>query len=496
MIIGEPLVPPSLAAAPSPMPEDEVSSVAQTVARRIVADSQKIGAVAQGLTSVQANFGKVEREVLNKVFDMETFKRFVSEHNYTMDLSVKLKAKIEKLEPQAHKLRAELLQVRQLTDEQWAKFQTTMLQLRDIDQQDQVQIDHLSEWLNWLKAIEMQVLNLQQANSGLKNDQLKATDYVQSTTAILDHEQALTKEEYEKSMERHGDITKQHQYAANCRILDHQLQAQLVGLEGMRQKQHQQAMQVNKLGVGRSAQLMKLNDALRGRAQKNKRNALTIKGETKNQRDEVAALQQEGQMKLAKMREVLGSLRQQSTSIESELMARETARQTVERSMGDAQAQVDSLQGAVLSGQMAHMKANNTRLHAQLAEMKAALASSQAAATAAAHQLFTAQQEEQVATAASQAATASAQAVAQQALAAVATAEQSGESQTSAAASSTMEAEASLTVDCKDLWDKNHTVLLAQLNGECSTVDQDLNMANALVASLSGTISAERQTEG
>jgi len=144
--IGEPPVIPGLASNESLPPlEDEVSSVAHTVARRIVSDSQRLGNLAQGLVGVQGDFNTVEQEVLGKTFNLESFQRFVREHNLTMAMNEQLKQKVAELNSHASSLDKQLTKLQAKTSQMESKHAASMVQMRLVDEKDEAAIEHLSQ---------------------------------------------------------------------------------------------------------------------------------------------------------------------------------------------------------------------------------------------------------------------------------------------------------------------------------------------------------------
>jgi len=489
--IGEPPVMPSLAMAPAGA-VDPVSHVAASIVQRIQQDRQQISKIAQGLVGVQQEFGNVEEDVLDKVFTMRSMEKFIREHNQTKALSETLTAEIQGLKNQATHLDTQLVQTGKESVEQRQQYEAKMQNLEDIDRKDVIAIDHASQWLNWLKIIEQEVFKLREANLGLRQDQLNSVAYVKRSTGLISAEQLSIAHENTHARRLHGEILKQHNYAATCRDMDYQLQLKFDNSQGKRDQAHAEARAVSANGVNNEERFMRVNEAMRARAAKAKRNSGTIKGEIKAQEKQTQEMQTDGQVKLTKLRQELGALRRQSSALESDLMSREQARQINEREMGDMKAQIDAIKAALLSGRMAQMRANNTNLKSTLSEMQKALSESQAAAARAFAERYTSQQEEATSRADAEQASIRAQEAARSALAKVAAIRKEGHDAEDRAAQATMNAEASLTIDCQSIWDTRHHEIIERLNGECVVVQTDLATARALVASLTSTVHSTR----
>lgn len=265
-------------------------------------------------------------------------------------------------------------------------------------------------------------------------------------------------------------------------------------MQGSRESEHANAIGLNGKHKSRQQMLKAKNAAVLSRYQKSRRNIDTIRAGIEQTKEKSKQLQRDGQMQLAKLRSELGELRQQSSAVESELMQRETARQIVERNEQAAESKVAGMRGALSSGALAQLKANNTQLRAELPPLKAALGESQASEQKAQLDLLQAQREEAEAARGSAEATAKSQELARDALAKVAEVERASRQAQEEASAAVLEAEASLTAECGALWDRRHAELLQELQqGDCRTVEQDVATQAALLATLQGSVQAARE---
>lgn len=431
-----------------------------------------------------------------KVFNMESFARYANSHNYSAAEHERLRQEMETLKPEVNHLNTQLMQVTASSDEQDARYLADTARLQKIDVKDFKDIKKLKQWVDWLKAVESQVKKLDEANTELKTQQVLSTQYVKTASAELDKMHKTLEDEYASALLLHREITKQHDYATDCRGADHRLTLELSQVQGSREAEHANAIGLNGKHKSRQQVLKAKNTAVLGRYQKTNRNDETINLGITQTKEKTKQLQELGEMQLAQLRSELGELRQQSKAIEGELMQRETARQMIERNEQAAASKVMDMKGALSSGDLSHLKANNTNLKAELPPLKIALGESQTAEQAAQMDLLEAKKEEAEATQESVEATAKSQAVAREALGRVAEVEKAEREFVDSAASATIEAEASLTVECSALWDRHHADIIEKLEGECHRVEQDVVTQNALLATLEGTVQAARQTEG
>merc|ERR1719387_2808180 len=113
------------------------------------------------------------------------------------------------------------------------------------------------------------------------------------------------------------------------------------------------------------------------RLDKGRRNLATVKGQINTTNDDIVALQAEGEARLEKMRKGLSNLRQQAAAVQAELMHREMQRQLKEKEVGSTEAEIQAMKGAMLTAEVAKMRANQTNLKENLQQMHVALTTSQ-----------------------------------------------------------------------------------------------------------------------
>merc|ERR1719409_915195 len=86
----------------------EGAEVAQSLRYRIAEDSKRIGHVAQNLLSVQTDINHVEKEVLGKVFDIQTLKTFFTTHQSVVNENKQLKSETSELNGEIESLSGQL----------------------------------------------------------------------------------------------------------------------------------------------------------------------------------------------------------------------------------------------------------------------------------------------------------------------------------------------------------------------------------------------------
>jgi hypothetical protein len=437
----------------------------------------------------------VEQEVLGKTFNLESFQRFVREHNLTMAMNLQLQQKVAELNAHKNSLDKQLTKLQAKTSQMESKHATAMVQMRAVDEKDEAAIEHLSQWLNWLKAIEVEVYKLEEANEEVTCENKKAVEFVKQASVVIEKDRYETKMHFHNNERLHGEVLKQHQYASQCKAVDAKLQADLDTIQNKRRFEHEAAVNATKNGRELETSLVGESKLMMFRLDKGRRNLATVQGQINTTKADIIALQAEGEARLEKMRKGLSNLRQQSAAVQAELMHREMARQLKEKEVGSTEAEIQAMKNAMLTAEVAKMRANQTNLKENLQQMHVALTTSQASAAKAGQDLLVAQQDEEAAKAAAQTATEKAQKVAQDALAKVAAAREQANAAEEQANNAVMEAEASLMVKCDEVWDRKHPDVIDELTNTCPQVKKDLQTAQALVASLSSTVQSTQAAQ-
>merc|ERR1719506_3429667 len=91
----------------------------------------------------------------------------------------------------------------------------------------------------------------------------------------------------------------------------------------------------------------------------------------------ISALQTEGQLRLEKLKDELGKLRQQSASIETAMMAKISNRKLIEKALRGATVQMSDMQERLLAGKLDKLNRNNTQMTADLTQIRAGLQKAQ-----------------------------------------------------------------------------------------------------------------------
>merc|ERR1719321_563832 len=119
------------------------------------------------------------------------------------------------------------------------------------------------------------------------------------------------------------------------------------------------------------------NAKIQKRLEKGKKNLATINFAKANTKSKIGALQTEGQIKLEKLKDELGKLRQQSASIEAAMMAKISNRKLIEKSLRGAAVQVEDMQAKLLAGRLDKLRRNNTQMTKDLADIRNGLQKAQ-----------------------------------------------------------------------------------------------------------------------
>lgn len=233
----------------------------------------------------------------------------------------------------------------------------------------------------------------------------------------------------------------------------------------------------------------KKNGLIEARLKKSKANLNTINFAKADIKAKISSLQTEGQMKLKKMKEELGKMREESAKMETAMIAKISNRKLIEKALHGAKAQAEDMQERLVAGRIDKLRKNNTQMSDDLDQIRKGLQKSQ---------VKTAQAEQQRTALLAQAAqlralaknkTAQAQQIAREALAKVVAIKQEDDAYAQKAQKATMVAQASMLTKCSVIWDQEHPKVKSKLKN-CKQVATDLKALKASVKSLETTVKA------
>lgn len=508
-------------------------AVDQTVDERLQADSQRISGVAMRLLEVQSNIEKVEQEVQGKVFDMETLRSFLTAHKSISQENSELMARIPAATTQVSQLSTQLNQINMNE------------QARDLS--NHRIIEQLKAALNAARAqfpgfapsaapaympmapvmpsqqlmpppplmpaqplqqpiqpvapfapapafpapeiIEQSNQKIQKADGDMAasdtttaNQQIANAKALQASRAEFDRKRQIT-------MALEQELKRQHTYSENCHGSAEKLRLQLEAEKAKIDAERNAVLAVQDSAKKEQEAEYQTNFLMKTRMRKSRANLATIQSQILVTKERTDALSAEGQEQLGKMREALGKIRTQHDAVESELNVRLQARRELEMAVAKVQAQVEELQKLLVSGALANLRRNNTRLkdslvivHGALMQSEVGLMYTQSNITESNHTL-------NMLTATAEASAAAARAAAKAALNAVTHAKTADDEAQAKAEAATMQAEAEQLTDCEGIWIEEHAEVLAELK-QCEIVESDLKVGKAMLAALTSTVQA------
>eukprot|EP00427_Karlodinium_veneficum_P048054 CAMPEP_0169226284 /NCGR_PEP_ID=MMETSP1016-20121227/23660_1 /TAXON_ID=342587 /ORGANISM="Karlodinium micrum, Strain CCMP2283" /LENGTH=560 /DNA_ID=CAMNT_0009304869 /DNA_START=60 /DNA_END=1742 /DNA_ORIENTATION=- len=472
--------------------EDPVPDIDASVRERIEEDGKRVGKIAENLVGVQGDINRVEKEVLGKVFDMSSMKVFLDKHETAIKDHEKYEQEAADLTNQATTLSKQLDNAINETSVQDKSHRSAMTRLSSKVAEDKVVIAGLQKELVPLVEMEKEVQRFPEVNANLTAWNTRAVSAAQAATQESLYEKVKMKGYQETTKNLMKELVKQHDYATKCHSRLYQLNTQIHELQTKEAQMKYEQSQADAKGDAMEKFLEDKNVLIETRLQKAKTNLQTINFAKANVEAKIATLQTEGQMKLEKMKEELGKLRQQTASIEAAMMAKVTNRKLIEKALRGAGIQVEDLQARLLAGHLGKLRANNTQMTNDLNEIRQGLQQSQVATAKAEAEkqhyewLVDHLKNETSAT------TLRAQDVAREALAKVVAVKAEANEATQKAEEATLAAQASQLQKCDAIWVKEHPKVLEKIKA-CVQVKVDLDAMKANVASLTATVKAAQR---
>lgn len=458
-----------------------------SVRERIEQDSKRIGKVAENLVGVQGDINRVEKEVLGKVFDMSTMKSFLNQHEAAIKEHESLEKDQDGLNKQATALSTQLDKAINETSAQDKKHRASMAKLSSKVSEDKAVIQGLKRELVPLVEMQKETDKLPPINANLTAQNTKAVAAAQAATEELLYEKSKLKTYQDTTKNLMKELVKQHDYATKCRERLYQLNTRIHEVSSKEAKMKYEQGLASEQGAAIEKKLEEKNKLIQTRLKKAKTNQQTINFAKANMKAKISALQTEAQLRLEKLKDELGKLRQQSASIETAMMAKISNRKLIEKALRGASVQMEDMQSRLLAGRLDKLRRNNTQMTNDLAQLRAGLEKAQVntvKAEAQRSQLLRQVQQIRVETANK---TAETQDVAREALAKVVAARQEDDDAQNRAQAATMEAQASMLVKCSAIWAKEHKHVFAKLK-KCKQTKQDLETARASVAALTSSV--------
>lgn len=502
--------PPAAAPPPSPSPvvagspsiapgaaNLEGAEVAQSLRYRIAEDSKKIGHVAQNLLSVQTDINHVEKEVLGKVFDIQTLKTFFSTHQSVVDENKKLKSESTDLNKEIESLSGQLNEAHSSMATAEEEFKATSAEQAAKLSEDAAVIDGLNKEMIHSKTVERDNEKLKDINRMLREQNTKTIDQAQLVHSELNNAKASLHDGIQATQRLQDQLVDQHKYGTECHAKVTQLEKALKK-ETAQLKQESvaaaaAAQQQQALEVAARKRLSDENAVLKQQLAVSAQTAAALQQKVSVTNTQIETLQSQSSSQIAAMKAEMGKMRSHVLVVRDSLMQNIKARKMVEEKLAHTLAQIEYLQNQMRSGGFAALELENTQLKTDLKNTADALKTSHIAEATARGEAEQAMASEAALEKAAQLNAKAAQSAAEQAAIEVAKAHQQATSQLEIANDAAMDAEASVAQKCENIWKKDHAALLEELE-KCKTIRSDVKSAHAEITSLTETLKSGSAT--
>lgn len=467
----------------------------QNVAERIDQDSRKMGLVAQRLVEIQESVRGAEQEAMSKSLNLESIKAFFARHKTEIEEQKALQHKSSELLGKVGALSQQLSKAREQTRLQAAAYKKQETRLTAEIKEEKGKLPNLLETLDHRKMVGQANIAMKEANAALEAQNVKSLAAVETVMQAL--QAARTELERRQNYTAQLEVAKAQQleYARQCKTDEEIVQERRNMVEAERKAPWEKAKAEEQLSEQTYAQLLMMNNMLRARLAKAKANKGTIQSQLVTTKQHIAALRTAGEAELGRLRSDLSSMREETANLENELTRRVQERQALEKDIVTLQEQIKLLEEKLLSGELAALRANNTRLKKHVFAAQETTEKSQAKTAEAHARTVRANLTIAALKQSSDANTMKAQQVAREALMQVVAAKKESEEASEKADDASMKAQSAQLSDCDSIWDEKHPEVLKFLEQECKTLEEDLASANAQVASLTSMTASASAAE-
>mmetsp|Transcript_63850 Transcript_63850/g.208159 ORF Transcript_63850/g.208159 Transcript_63850/m.208159 type:complete len:618 (-) Transcript_63850:140-1993(-) len=487
-----------LARAPAPCapapPQLGAESVEQTVDERIDQDSRRISLIAQELVSVRDQFRNVEQESLSKVFDMGSMKSFFEMQKEAQERNHQLQKESARLVGQVGALTEQLNRARGQYEAQDDAYNAQEKRLRAQVAKERVEVAEKTTDLQKQKNTYQANLALTDANQALATQNSHSLEAVQVVMKKLAMAKSVLESRQNATQEVEAAVMKQREYLKHCEG-DSRKITDAIGKSAAEEELEKTKAATEEKNEEQAVQKAQLANSLMGqRLGKAKANKLTIQNQIIRTTEKFAALQIHGEAELHRLRSALGEMRETLQAMETQLTINVQARQALEKEITSLEEEVKKLEEKLLSGELAAIRANNTRLKEELGRAQVHLHEAKATTEIAADRQVRASTALEHARAETERQGQEATKVARESLARVEAVKQAAVDAATRTDEAVMLAESAQIDDCDPLWDKNNPDILKEIE-QCKTLPADLEAANAQVASLSSLAFAQAAAE-
>lgn len=463
-------------AAPAPS-AFAVPDVAQTVGQRMMQDSARLGGVAQNLMSMQADINRVEKEVLGKVFDMQSMKNFFSTHQAVLDDNKRLTSEVTKLSTDLGQVSNGLASMRAKSENLENEHRQHIAELQAKVSEDEAVIQDLDAEMKHEKMLEQDNSKLKQINNALREESSKATSQASQAHYELTETKSTLQEHMKVTGLLQGQLVKQHEYGITCHdrvaTLETQLRATAQSQAVERVATNNMIKQATSSTSAIQQTLMAENAQLKNMLQSAKEMAIIYQNQLIKGHADMTSLQDKKNEELRSARADLERMRQHIKMVEDSLSTNINGRVIAEKKLDQKKRTIMSLQA-------------NDQLRKDAKRMQKALEISQVTEAQAKAQVMRAQRLMAVWRKSAKQNAAAAEAAAREAFEKLGAAKTTKEE-----ALVKTQAETAVLTQCGAVWDKKHKELLDKLS-QCGMANDDLKTVHALTPPLGDSPSSEK----
>mmetsp|Transcript_53264 Transcript_53264/g.113872 ORF Transcript_53264/g.113872 Transcript_53264/m.113872 type:complete len:523 (-) Transcript_53264:275-1843(-) len=466
----------------------------QTVDDRIDADGREISLIAQELTDVQDQFRQVEQESLSKVFDLGSMKTFFENQKAAEARNGELSKEYSRLVGQVSALTNQLVEAKQQIEAQDAAYQKQAATLKSKIDQGKALAEQKVSQLHDQKKTDQENLALQEANRQLGQQNALSKEALHKVLVRL----SQVKTQYDLRVNYTAEL--QEKYDSERTSLDQcegDFTATKKALEDAVKKELEEKYRLQRLEAEAKEAFLKgeaENALLKKRLEKAKANTVTIQGQVVKSTEKLGALKATGEAEISKLKESLGKISAKGASMEAKIVMTKQAKVALENEIKELEKEVEVLQARLASGELAVVRANNTRLKEELGRAQAHLHTAKISIAAATDRQDSALQQKTVFDKEAERLGAKASKAATEAVAKVTQLQQQAADAAARAEQLTLLAQSLQITECDSLWDKDHPQVLADLDS-CKPLPDEIQAAKAQVASLSSMTAAQAATE-
>lgn len=463
--------------------------MSRTVDERIKEDSDRIGHIALALMDIQGGIQDVEREALNKVFDMESMRSFLDVHDAAVDKNKELNREVSRLNSQVSSITEQLDKAHKQMLQAEGEHRDLVNSMNAEGARDRDEVNALRKSIERDRLIGQGNAELKEANVVFRNQNVKAEWAVENVLQTLKTAKDDLDQGRKDSRSLENELLEQHKYAEMCHHRALQIEMQVKHYEDERVVLRTHASKTAQANLHVQQQLSAKNQVLKVRLEKAQVNLATTNSQIIATRARQHELTLQGERDLGHLRNKLGELREEEVMTEAELMKRIADRKVVENDIQQLESEIRRLRKELMSGELARLRTNNTQLKADLETAQRTLQTSESNIMKYQTEVVQANESDvELRKLANQTMNRTKQ-VAREAITRIIAAKKDSDDAAAKAQEAVMQAEAAQMVECNVTWDKDHPKVLEELE-RCKAVKLTLDTANAQVAALTSTISS------